>query len=364
MKVLQIINSLGTGGAEKLIVDAVPLYQKEGVAVDVLCLKNKKTEFWRTLEQHSNGKITGLTLGSVYNPLLIIKMIPFLKKYDIIHAHLFPTLYWTVLAKYISFSNVKIVYTEHNTSNRRQRHLIFTFLDRWIYRRIDIIGCITEEVKENLQKHLDIKDSNRFQLIKNGVLLSNFIGAEAISKKIFFEDQDFIIIQVSSFREQKDQFTLIRSLLHLDAKFKLLLVGDGNLRKACEELVLELELENRVKFLGNRADVPQLLKMSDIVVLSSFYEGLSLSSIEGMSVKPFIASDVPGLRDIVGGYGLLFKQGSAVELAEKILELSNDKVLYNTIAQRCFERAQNFDIHKMVDAYIQLYRSIKADKME
>lgn len=116
MKILQVINSLTTGGAEKLIIDSVPLYQNQGLTVDVLLLNNAETQFKSKLKETSNGRIEGLSIGSVYNPFLIFKIIPYLKKYDIIHLHLFPTLYWVVLAKWISFSNVKLVYTEHNLS--------------------------------------------------------------------------------------------------------------------------------------------------------------------------------------------------------------------------------------------------------
>ena len=61
MKVLQIITSLSTGGAEKLITDSVPLYQNQSLKMDVLCLDNTKTIFWKNLEQNSNGFIEGLT---------------------------------------------------------------------------------------------------------------------------------------------------------------------------------------------------------------------------------------------------------------------------------------------------------------
>lgn len=106
-------------------------------------------------------------------------------------------------------------------------------------------------------------------------------------------------------------------------------------------------------------DVPQLLKTADIIVLSSKYEGLSLSSIEGMaSGKPFIASDVPGLKEIVSGAGVLFEQGNAIELAEKINKLLEDKEYYTEIVESCQKRAQEYDIIKMVDKHIQLYESI------
>lgn len=358
MRILQVINRLGPGGAEKLILDTVPRYQKKGLYVDVLLLQDKKTKFRSQLKEISTGKIVGLTEKSMRNPFLIFKIIPYLKKYDVVHLHLFPTLYWVVLAKLVSFSKVKLVYTEHNTHNRRRDNLIFKMLDRFIYKQIDCIVTIADEVDLNVKKHLNLNE-NKFQQIENGVDVNYYHSAIPYAKDKFFSNNDFILIQVSSFRWQKDQKTLIESLQYLPDNIKLLLVGDGPLIDDSKKLVEKLNLTGRVKFLGNRYDVPQLLKTTDVVVLSSRHEGLSLSNIEGMSVgKPFIGSNVPGLKEIVKGYGLLFEQGNDKELAELIMSLYTNPKLYKKIADQCFERAKEFDINKMVDQYVELYKEI------
>jgi glycosyltransferase involved in cell wall biosynthesis len=358
MKILQIINSLSTGGAEKLIIDSVPLYQNQGLTVDVLLLNNAETQFKSKLKETSNGRIEGLSIGSVYNPFLIFKIIPYLKKYDIIHLHLFPTLYWVVLAKWISFSNVKLVYTEHSTHNRRRDNLIFKMLDRFIYKKIDCIVTIADEVDSNLKKHLKLNE-DKFQQIENGVDVNYYHSAIPYTKDKFFSGNDFILIQVSSFRWQKDQKTLIESLQYLPDNIKLLLVGDGPLIDESKQLAKELKLNERILFLGNREDVPRLLNTSDVVVLSSRHEGLSLSNIEGMSVgKPFVGSNVQGLREVVEGYGLLFEQGDYKELANIITNLYNDSDLYKKVADQCYLRAQEFDIKRMIKRYISLYKSI------
>lgn len=360
MKVLQVITSLSTGGAEKLILDTVPLYQEEGIHMDVLSLKDKKTEFWKELDNKTSDDIFGLTQGSVYNPLLIFKIIPYLKKYDIIHIHLFPALYWVVLAKWLSFSRTKLFYTEHNTENRRRDHPLLKIFDRLIYKGLYEIITISEKVDVQIKKHLKSTSSQRFKLIQNGIPVSDFVNALPLDKNSFFSENDFLLIQVSSFRKQKDQKTLICSLLSLPNNVKLILVGDGVLKKEQEALVKELNLQSRVKFLGIRSDIPNLLKTANVVVLSSYHEGLSLSSIEGMAAKPFIASNVPGLKEIVKGYGLLFERGNDKELAALIMKLYEDQEFYNKISNRCLKRAKEFDIHKMVDRYIKEYK--KANK--
>jgi glycosyltransferase involved in cell wall biosynthesis len=359
MRVLQVITSLGTGGAEKLLVDSIPLYKAKGIDMDLLLLNGTETPFLQILKE-KNITIHILSTGSiktVYNPLHILRIIPYLRKYDIIHVHLFPTLYWVALAKLLSFSKTKLIFTEHNTQNRRIGKKSGRILDKFIYLRYNIIVSITKEVDTIMKAHLLLSE-DKFKIINNGIDLSCFVNFTNM-KKCPMDKLKIIIIQVSAFRGQKDQATVIRALQYIPQNVKLLLVGDGENRSKCEELVKELDLSGRVHFLGIRMDIPSLLKSADIVVLSSHYEGLSLSSIEGMaSGKPFIASDVPGLRDIVNGAGLLFPAGNEKVLAEQINILLSDRELYEKVAKDCLIRSKEYDINKMVEQYIEIYKCL------
>lgn len=359
LKILQVINSLATGGAEKLIVDAVPLYQEKGIEMDVLLLDGTHYPFYKKLEASTKGKIFSLDLKSVYNPIAIIKIIPFLKKYDIVHVHLFPVQYFVVLAKWLSFSKTKLIFTEHNTSNRRLENPILKLVDKFIYKGYFRIICISLEIQKIILEHTKLP-INRIAVILNGVSIVDFKEAKSYRKEeLKFEETDKLLVQVAGFRDQKDQKTLIIALVHLPDCVKLLLVGDGVLKQECETLVKKIQLEKRVLFLGVRTDVPRLLKTADIIVLSSKYEGMSLSSIEGMaSGKPFVASNVPGLSEIVSGAGVLFTQGDDKELAKKIIELFNDEELYLSVAKSCEIRANQYDIKNMIVEHITLYESL------
>lgn len=356
MKVLQVINSLGTGGAEKLIIESLPVYMEKGIQIELLLLDSGETPFYKQLKTNSNCKIHSIGKGSVYNPKYILKILPFLKKFDLVHVHLFPALYWVGIARILSFSKVKLIFTEHNTSNKRRNLWVFKLLDRIIYSFYDKIVTIANEVDRNLRQHLKWRDSSKFELIENGINLISYRNAIPLSKMGFFEKDDTILIQVSSFRAQKDQPTIIRALKLLPENFKLLLVGEGPLKEENEQLVEKYGLSSRVKFCGIREDVPSLLKTADLVILSSHYEGLSLSSIEGMaSGKPFLASDVPGLKEVVKGAGVLFPEGDEQSLANEILKLSEDPEYYKKIAASGLKRSQKYDIENMVDKYINLY---------
>ncbi|WP_438965813.1 glycosyltransferase [Flavobacterium sp.] len=361
MKILQIINSLATGGAEKLILETVPLYNKKGVKTDVLVFTANDEPFLEKLQKLNCCQIFILGNQSSYNPLNFLKLMPFLKRYDIIHVHLFPALYWVAFAKIISFSKIKLVFTEHSTSNRRMNNVFFKHVDNFVYSKFNIIVTISREVDFAIKKCINIKH-NKFQYINNGVDISTINNSEPTIKSeitnIINENRK-IIIQVSSFQYPKDHKTLIRTLKYLDDDIILVLVGEGIEMENMKNYAKKNQVNSRVFFLGIRMDVSQLLKTADIVVLSSHHEGMSLSSIEGLaSGKPFIASNVPGLTEVVEGAGLLFEDNNDFDLANHIKKLLADEHYYKQIATQCQERAKAYDIEIMIEKHIELYKSL------
>ena len=358
MKVAHLINSMFTGGAENLITESISVFEINKFYVDVILLNGTETPFLNKLKFK---KITFFSLGksSVYNPLLIFKIIPFLKNYDLIHVHLFPALYWVAIAKFLSFSKIKLVYTEHGTSNRRMNNKFFAPIDAFIYSFYSKIITISGDVDSAIKKTLNTSES-KFELIKNGINIHAIKTATPYTDGIFSKNFcEKFLFQFSSFQYPKDQVTLIKSLLHLPQNLQLFLVGDGVLRTECEALVKTLNLQNRVHFLGIRMDIPNLLKTADVVILSSHHEGLSLASIEGLaSGKPFICSNVPGLREVVLGAGLLFEDKNEIQLSEQIISLFESELYYNQTVEKCLKRAAEFDIEIMVKKEIELYKII------
>lgn len=361
MRVLHTINSLGTGGAEKGIIDTLPLYKKRGVKVDLLLLNGTKTPFFKELEKTPEVDIYRIGNGSLFNPLLIFRIIPFMKKYEVVHAHLFPAFYWTALAKILSGSKAKLIVTKHTTSNRRMDYSWGTKkVEKWMLNRYARIVSISPEVDSVMKEYLQFP-SDKFSLIEKGVDLT-MIGKAEPSSEVFFgvkDDKERILIQVSSFRTPKDQRTVIKALALLPQNVKLLLVGDGPQRADCEKLTEELHVADRVKFLGTRTDVPQLLKASDILIQSTGFEGLCMAIVEGMAAgKPVVASDVPGVRRVVSGAGLFFPFGDEKTLAKNILELLTNQDQYRQVASACLERSKKYDINSMVQNLIALYHEV------
>ena len=357
MKILQVITSLRTGGAEKLIVDTVPMYRERGYDVDVLLFDGTDTPFKRQLEQHG-VKIYCLGKGgSVYKPWYIFKLLPFLRKYDIVHTHnTAPQLFAAIGSVLCS---VVLCTTEHTTSNRRRDWKWYRRIDKWMYSRYKAVISISPATTEELEKHVEVKCP--VYTIPNGIDVRLYNTATPVRRNdIGCSDNAFLLMMVAGFRYQKDQDTVIRALTLLPDNVQLCLVGDGIRRCECEALARKLGVSERVVFTGIRPDVPNVLKAADVVVMSSHYEGFGLAAVEGMAAgKPVIASDVVGLGDIVRNYGCIFQQGNDRELSDIISHLMTDHGLYNATASKCQSRAKDYDISHMVDAYIEVYDKYK-----
>jgi glycosyltransferase involved in cell wall biosynthesis len=365
MKVLQIINSLGTGGAEKLILDTLPLYRDKGIAMDVLLLWDNDCMFTQKLRELNCCTIHVLkksnTYKDIYNLTHIFKIAKILREYDIAHVHLFPAQYFTVLANLFTGNNCKLLFTEHNTSNSRMQSKFFSSIDRFVYKGYKKIVAITQGVNEVLQHYLKAKTA-QIVTIENGADIAKVKKAlPMVITKIAstLSENDKIIVQVGGFRIQKDQDTTIRALLILPKNFHLLLVGDGERKEALQQLITHNNLNDRVHFLGQRTDVFSIIKSAKFVVVSSHWEGFGLAAVEGMAAKkPVLASNVKGLKEVVEGAGVLFERGNEKQLASIIKDLDSDDKYYNNVVEACLERVNQFDISIMVEKHIQLYTEL------
>lgn len=360
MKILHVITTLLTGGAERLMVDLLPRLRDRGLEVELAVFVSEDTPFYQELQKAGIKIHRFASTGSVYDPRHIFRLRNLIRNFDVVHTHNTSPQLFAAIASL--GSKVKLVTTEHNTTNRRRDKIWLKPIDRWMYGRYDCVVAIADVAADLLKNHLGPSVKTKIITIENGIDLSRFSNNEPSQEfKKWMEKGDKVIVMVAAFRFQKDQQTLIRAISKLPPKFHLFLAGAGNdTLEECKNLTKELELDGRVHFLGMRKDVPNLLRAADYVVMSSHYEGLSLSSVEGMSVgKPMLASDVPGLREVVGRAGILFPEGDSEALAAEILRLDSDPSLRESVAEACTARAARYDISRMADAYAELYHSLE-----
>lgn len=352
MRILQIINDLQIGGAQRLLSDLLPLLHRQH-DVEVLLLQEKPSSFVRQLCD-SGITLHSLNVRSLYNPTTIFRIRRFLQRqppYDIIHVHLFPALYWVPMA--VAGMRQRLVWTEHSTSNRRQQNLMFRYTDRMAYAHYDKLICISQATRDSLESWIGAKNNDpRLCVVENGIDTGKFQHHKREKRA------PRTLIQVSRFEASKDQDTVIKAMPQLPPDIQLLLVGDGSRMDECKALCHSLNLQDRVHFLGARADVAQLLSQADIAIQSSHWEGFGLTAVEAMAAGlPVVASDVEGLRQVVKGAGLLFPQGDSETLSRLIIQLLSDEHTYLEVSERCQRRSQQYDIRETAYKYIAIYEN-------
>ena len=299
------------------------------------------------------------TEGKGYrNPMNIFLLMPWLRRYDILHVHLVPEVYWVAMAKLLSHSKVKTITTVHfpksdmgSNGSGRLLHMIERCSFRYGF---DYVVACSDDSLISLGKYSP--KSNNIS-IPNGVDVERFHSARQYSKQERFglNESDFVIGMVAAIKPPKMHALLIETLPLLPHYVYVVFCGTGDGESTLKKYANELRVGNRVLFLGNCSDVDRIVNTVDINILLSHYEGLSLSGLESMATgKPFVASRVNGLEDIVEGAGILVNN-IPEEIAKAIINLMNNRKMYHEVGYNCWQRSLQYDIHKMADKYQRLY---------
>jgi len=226
--------------------------------------------------------------------------------------------------------------------------------------------AIAEEVARSLERVYGLRN---LPLIPNGIPVANYALGEEVRKawrrREGYEDSTVLFVSVARLSPQKDHVSLIQAFsiaASRNGHLRLLLAGDGPLRLEVEARVKALGLEGKVRFLGVRADVPEILAAADVFVLSSRWEGNPLSVMEAMAAgKPVIATAVGGVPELVqdGVSGVLVPPENVEALADAMLKLAGDAALRTRSGQAAFRRAkERFDVSVMVEGYGTLYERL------
>ncbi len=359
MRILHFITSLRTGGAERLMTELLPGLVAAGHDVELLVMDGTATPFTAALRQ-AGIAVHSLSEGpgAMHNPLLAMRLRAFLKRgrYDIVHTHNTPC---QILAAAVAPGGCILATTEHNTTNRRRAMPLLRAADARMYRRYKAIVACSPAVGAALNRYLP-ETAAKTHVIENGVNLRAFAGAQPAADIAARFPGKKTIVMAAAFRPQKDHATMLAALELLpEEEFSLVLAGDGESRPQVEQLIRDHGLEERVLMAGNRGDMPEVMAAAWVNVLATHHEGLPLSAIEAMaSGKPFVGTDVPGLREAITPGALTVEHASPESLARAILGLDADAGLYSSVAQACAERSRDFDIAHTIEGYNTLYKNL------
>lgn len=353
IKVLQFLHGFGVGGAEKMVKQYCELFEKEKIDLVVLCIHNYHSILDQELMRlgirviYINEKIDKYIFG----PTVLKKPIHrLLRKYmvghyikkenpDIIHLHLFLN---NCLLKAKPDKSKKIFYTVHFEPQKFQE----TKEGIKEYRAIKKL-CKNYDIKIiALHEEAKVVLNNLFQpsemiVLNNGINVKLFqnVGSREELRKIFKIKQDLVVIgHVGGFRSVKNHEFLIdifREMLQENENMQLWLVGDGGLSEKIHQKVIRYNICDKVIFWGIRNDIPNLMKMMNIMVFPSYSEGLSLTLVETQIVGiPALVSNGVSRETMFSNYIHFYSlEKTAAEWALeafKIME-NKEKIRYENI---------------------------------
>lgn len=313
-KVVHLINSLSTGGAETLVKDYAILLDKTKIDVAVLASYDVGQTANRVQLQEQEIKVVFLNRW-IKNPIIRRTMGLFQRnaqfreylkhnQVDVIHGHLDANKYLLLNLKKIK--GMKLFYTVHN-----EPYVVFekNFLKR-----------INKHMTRFLIKHRQMRlialhDDMRIQLnnmfgVDNTIVVNNGIDllrfdqsfyadqATQIRQSVGLTADDFVVGHVGRFNVQKNhQFliTVFTAFVKEKPNAKLLLIGSGELKPAVLQQIADNHIEDRVVLLENRRDIPELMSIMDVFLFPSNWEGLGIVLVEAqaMGLKCIASSEVP-----------------------------------------------------------------------
>ncbi|WP_435950471.1 glycosyltransferase [Psychrobacter sp. DM8] len=332
MKILMVITSLGIGGAEKVVTSLADQLVGLGHEVIIAYLTG---EALITPKQDSI-KLINLNIdsarGLINGSIKLRKLIKDFKP-DVVHSHL---VHANILCRMLRPTTTipKLISSAHNTNEEgRFRMSAYRLTDKFT----DISTNVSEEAVEAFVEQNAVQPG-RMLTVHNGISTIEFNYSDKNRTKVRDEldvvNTDQLIVAVGRLNEPKDYPNLLSAIKVLSKKHQnitLAIAGDGPHLQALQRQTIKLGLNNKVRFLGIRKDIPSLMSAADVFVLPSAWEGFGLVVAEAMACeRVVVATDCGGVREVVGDAGFLVPPRDSLKLAnalEEALELDSEERL-------------------------------------
>ena len=283
------------------------------------------------------------------------------ERVDVIQAHEFDAIvHGALVAKMAGVPLVATIHGKHYFWEKRRRRWAY----RWVSRSAQMVA-VSEDLKRFVVARTGIAE-DRIQVIHNGVEeapVADPAQAAQYKRDLGLPDDELVVGVVGNLYQVKGHTYLLDAVpqvLETCPKTTFLLIGRGELEVPLKTKAKTLGIEERVRFLGLRHDVPKLLAIMDVFAMPSLSEGLSIALLEAMAAgKPVVVTRVGGNPELVveGETGYLVPAGEAAQLAKAILALLGDPsraALFGARAKQLVE--ERFTLRLMADRYGALYQ--------
>jgi glycosyltransferase involved in cell wall biosynthesis len=287
------------------------------------------------------------------------------RRIEVLHAHQYTPFFYAALARPLCAFRPRLILTEHGRHYPDRVSPLRRAVNRLV---LDRLACAVTACCRFSAEGLARTDGfagGRIGIIENGIEVERYgqvMDRGSARRKVGLDSERRYIIHVARHHPVKDQATLIRGFagaVHALPHVDLLMVGDGPLRPDLEQLAVDLNIRERVKFLRIRKDIPDLMQAADVFALTSLSEAASLTLLEAMaSGLPVVVTDVGGNPEIVRHEqeGLLFPRGDAAGCARALQRLLRDPALAQRLGQAGRARAiERYQLSRTVEQYHDLY---------
>lgn len=369
INVMQLVNGTQLLGAERVVLEIIEQLPVDTYKVTI-GLVNGGEELKQLMFNELSQFNVAITIFShkysdFYTMLLIFK---YCKKYDIdlLHSHGYKSDIIIYLCRLFGLK-INMIATNHTYKVNTLKDRIYRKLDLYALSKIKYIVAVNEDVKSEMVA-AGI-NANKIKIIDNGVSLNFKRDNELISSfraECGAVDSDsFVVGIVASLTPEKAHGDLLQAMSIINKLYnhiKLVIVGDGLLRKELERKCCDLDIVENVYFAGRRDNVRQLLGSFDVFVLPSYNEGLPMALLEAMASNiPVVASSVGAVPNVIqdGVNGCLIEPGSVEQLVENIKKVFLDVDLRNVLASSGRETIEKkYSSQKMTEKYMAIYREI------
>lgn len=376
VKVLVVSRGLGIGGTETHLMSVLPALDRRQVQV-VLFVLEANPVFDAEVESMGVRVVVGShsRQGLIRVLRAALSFLPLMWRFrpDVVHCFLPEAYLFAALMSYLGPVRRRLM-SRRSLNDYQSRYPLLARLERWLHQRIDgALGNSRAVAQELAEEGLRIE---RIGLLPNGIALERYrVNRDAAVRRIRLglkvPGSAPVIGIFARLMPFKGHAVLLQALAmvreQLPQDWRLLICGrDCGIQADLERQAEALGLSERVLWLGERRDVPDLLATCAIGVLSStHHEGLSNSLLEGMaSGVAMVATDVSGSRDAVhdGVNGILVPPGDPLALGTAIAGLINDPMRRARIAAAGIERATvAFSLERCVGDYERLYAGVSAE---
>lgn len=366
MKVLHILNELKFSGAEIMYTNAAKIFQDFGCELTVLETSSNYGEYTPYFEKSGYKVIHKTYPTNLRKKIQYYKdIIKLLKedKYDVVHIHRANMKFGMSYCAYRA--GIKSIYTIHSVFKSHWYSYILHLLQRIIMN--NLFKCTFQAISDTVYKH-----EKQYYYNKNVIQIYNWYDSnrfypphpndkQAIRERLNIPQDALVVISIGGCSPIKRHTEIIKSLPSVIKKYPNTIyihLGSGVSLEQEEKLTKELKLNNHIRFYGNQTNVRDFLIASDIYIMCSTHEGISLTTIEAMACKiPAILYDVPGLRDFnkEKECSMLIPEDYNI-LSKSIIELYNNKPLQNSLIENAYTFIHNnFDMKTNATNIFKLY---------